>query len=162
MVTGKIVKIREGKYRYFICNFNKKTDYAHNFEEKSLRLWWDKNEINDEIIRKKETDICRKFKFLFYSFLHLTKIWCAKWKLLHSNPKTFLEKLTVSNTRQIKSVYFEKSFTQFCRRLFKNQCFLATFICLWCTLTCLCTVISRSSLRDCFFVIVIDSELMPT
>ena len=38
---------------------------------------------------------------------------------------------------------------------------LPTLICLWCTLTCLCTVISRSSLMRLLFPIVIDSALMP-
>ena len=39
---------------------------------------------------------------------------------------------------------------------------LPTLICLWCTLTCLCTVISRSSLMRLLFAIVIDSALMPS
>ena len=38
---------------------------------------------------------------------------------------------------------------------------LATLRCLWCALTCLCTVISRNPLKLLFFVIIIDSPLMP-
>ena len=36
------------------------------------------NEINDEIIERKEIDIYRKFKFLFFNFFHLAKICNAK------------------------------------------------------------------------------------
>ena len=55
----------EDKYRYFKCNFDEKTNYAHKFGEKRVLLWCDKNEINDEFIRRKETDICQKFNFYF-------------------------------------------------------------------------------------------------
>ena len=33
--------------------------------KKQVLLWCDKNEIYDEIIRRKEIDICQKFKFFF-------------------------------------------------------------------------------------------------
>ena len=57
--------------------------------KKHVLLWCDKNEIYDEIIRRKEIDIYQKFKFLFFSFFHLAKIWYAKCKFLPSNQKTF-------------------------------------------------------------------------
>ena len=84
------------------------------------------NEINDEIIERKEIDIYRKFKFLFFNFFHLAKICNAKGKLLLSNHKTFFIEtytLTLSNTRPIKFVNFKKGFAQFPGKIFKNQCF---------------------------------------
>ena len=57
--------------------------------KKHVLLWCDKNEIYDEIIRRKEIDIYQKFKFLFFIFFHLAKIWYAKCKFLPSNQKTF-------------------------------------------------------------------------
>ena len=43
VVTGKfieqlIIKISKGKYRYFKCNFNEKTNYAHSVEGKHVLL----------------------------------------------------------------------------------------------------------------------------
>ena len=61
----------EGKSTYFKCNLNEKANYAHNFHEKHFLFWCDKNEINDEIIRRKKTDIYWKFKFLFLSFFSI-------------------------------------------------------------------------------------------
>ena len=82
VVTGKfienyIIRISESKW-----NFNEKNNYVSKFDEKHVLLWY-------EIIRRKEIDIYRKFKFLFFSFLHLSKMWYAKCKLLPSNQKTF-------------------------------------------------------------------------
>ena len=76
-IKSYIIKISEGK-----CNFNEKNNYASNFDEKHDLSWY-------EIIRRKEIDIYRKFKFLFFSFFHLSKMWYAKCKLLPSNQKTF-------------------------------------------------------------------------
>ena len=72
------IKISEGKYRYFKCNFNEKKNYAHSFDEKHVLLWCDKNETNDE-----------SFEFLFFSFFGLAKIWYAKCQLSPSNQKAF-------------------------------------------------------------------------
>ena len=47
----------------------KKLIYVHNFEEKHVLLWYNKNETNDEIIRRKEIAIYWKLQFLFFSFL---------------------------------------------------------------------------------------------
>ena len=52
----------------------KKNTYANDFDEKYVLLWCDKNEINEGIIRRKEIDIYRKFRFLFFSFFHLVNI----------------------------------------------------------------------------------------
>ena len=69
VITGKfienyIIKISEGK-----GNFNEKINYASNFDERHVALWY-------EIIRRKEIDIYRKFKrlcplfFIKYLFFH--------------------------------------------------------------------------------------------
>ena len=48
--------------------FDEKINYAHTFEEKPVLLWCNKNEINDEIIGRKEIDIYRKFKFFIKKY----------------------------------------------------------------------------------------------
>ena len=76
----------------------KKLIYVHNFEEKHVLLWYNKNETNDEIIRRKEIAIYWKLQFLFFSFSHRAKIWNAKWKLLPSSQKTFfIETYTIQD-----------------------------------------------------------------
>ena len=37
-VNDYIIKINEDKYRYFKCNFDDETNYAHTFEEKYVLL----------------------------------------------------------------------------------------------------------------------------
>ena len=44
------------------CKLNEKNNYASNFDEKHVLLWY-------EINRRKEIDIYRKFKFLSFYFL---------------------------------------------------------------------------------------------
>ena len=119
MVTGKLIEQlsyqkSEGKYRYFKCNFNGKTNYAHNFDEKHVLLWFDKKEINDEIIRRKEIDIYGK---LFFSFFIWRKLDTPNVNFYLSTKKRFLQKHTLSNTRQIKFINFKHRFAQFHRKI---------------------------------------------
>ena len=52
-----------------MCNVDEKTNYAHTFEEKSVLLRYNTNEINDEMIGRNKIDIYRKFKFFLFLFI---------------------------------------------------------------------------------------------
>ena len=126
----------EGKYRYFKCNFDEKTNYAHKFGEKRVLLWCDKNEINDEFIRRKETDICRKFKFLFFSWFHRAKMWYAKCKLLPSNQQTFFIESYITDFKSYIYISIQDRLSfLISKSVLYNfaEKLLATLICLWCT-----------------------------
>ena len=62
-----ISKIGEEKYRYFKRKFDERTNSAHSFEEKPVLLRCNKNEINDEIIGRKEINIYWKFRLSFFA-----------------------------------------------------------------------------------------------
>ena len=121
-IKNYIIKISEGK-----CNFNEKNNYANHFDERHVLLWY-------KIIRGKEIDISsvenmirpmQTFTFqpkhVFYKNLHYP----------------IQERLSLLISKRVSHNFAEK--------------LLAMLICLWCTLTCLCTVISRSLLRRLFW-----------
>ena len=121
LLTNYINKISEDKCRYFKCNFDEKTNYAHNFEEKHVLLWCYKDEINDGIIRRKEIDIYGKFKFFFFIPFHLAKIWYAKCKRLPFNlTKNFHKNCSIQDRL---SLLISERLEQFQRKLIKNQYF---------------------------------------
>ena len=78
----------------------------------------------------------------------------------NSNKKHFYRNLTPSNTGQIKLVNFEKRLAKNRRKILKTQCISVYADVLMMYITCLCTVISRSSLKRLAFVIVIDYALI--
>ena len=82
--------------------------------KKNVLLWFDKKEINDEIIRSKKIDIYGK---LFFSFFIWRKCDMPIVNFYLSTRKRFLEKHTLSNTRQIKFVNFKHRFAQFHRKI---------------------------------------------
>ena len=100
------------------------------------------------------------FSFFFF---YLAKNRYAKCKLLSSNRKTiFIETYTIQCKMVFISLLISKStWHNFPEKYLKVSVFLATPICSRLTLTSLCTIICRSSLRRLVFAIVIDSALMP-
>ena len=96
-------------------------------------------------------------KILCFYFL-VFSIW-RKFDMPNANfyvrAKAFYRKLHYLIQGRLSLLISKSVFHNFAGKL------LAALICLWCTLTCLWTVISRSSLRRLFFVIVIDSALIP-
>ena len=130
---------------------------THPILTENIMTWWcDKNEINHETARRKGIDIYRKFKFLFFTFFHMAKkidtpnvnFYLTTTKRFYRNLQyPIQERLSLLNSRNFQKHFAEK--------------LPVSLICLSCTLTCLCTVISRSSLRRLFFVIVIDFALIP-
>ena len=68
LLNSYIIKIREGKYKYFQWNFNEKTNYTHNFDEKIVLLWCDKNEINGEILGERKLIFIEILSFYFLFF----------------------------------------------------------------------------------------------
>ena len=121
------IKISEGKYRYFKCNFNEKKNYAHSFDEKHVLLWCDKNETNDE-----------SFEFLFFSFIGLA---IRQMSTFTFQPKSVFYRNLHYPIQDKLSLLISKSVP----RNFADK-LMATMTCLWCTLICPCTVTSRSSL----------------
>ena len=63
------------------------------------------------------------FSWLQAMFLNNYIIKISEDKPYLPTGKIFLQKLTPSNTRQIKSVNFKKRLAQFRRKIYKNQCF---------------------------------------
>ena len=118
VVTGKltnyIIKLSEGKYRYFKCNFSERTNYTRNFEEKHVLLEERKLIFIESL----------SFHFLFLFFFF---IW-QKPDMPNVNfylltKKYFLCKLILPNTRQIKFVDLKNRSVQFRRKIFKIQGF---------------------------------------
>ena len=101
--------------------------------------------------------------FFFFSFLsHLAKIWYAKCEVLPPNRKNiFHRNLHHPIWGRLRLLKSKNVWHNFAERYAKISVFLATLIRLWRTLTSLCTVISGSSSEKLFFVIIINSTLMP-
>ena len=127
-------------------------------KKKHVLLCCEKNEI------KRKFTFCRKFTFLFLFlfFFYLAKIWYAKCKVLPFNRKNIFYRNLHHPIQGRLSLLISKSvWHNFAEKYAKISVFLATMIRLWHTLTSLCTVIYGSSLRRLFFVIIINSTLMP-
>ena len=161
LLNNFIFKISENKYRHFECNVDEKANYAHTFKEKSVLLWCNKNEINDEIIRRKETDIYRKFKFLNFFFIwpefdtpNVSFYLPTENHFYRNLHHPIQNRLSLLISKSILHNFAKKKTT-------KISVSLATLLCSLRTLTSLCTVISRNSLRRLVFAIVINSPLMP-
>ena len=107
-------------------------------------LCCEKNKIERKLI------FIESLIFFFFFFSHLTKIWCAKCKVLPSNRKNIFYRNLHHPIQGRLSLLISQSVWN-----------LAMTIRLWRTLTSLCTVISGSSLRKLFLVIIINSALMP-
>ena len=100
------------------------------------------------------------FSFLFF---HLVKILYAKCSFYLPNEKNiFYGNLNHSIPERLRLLISKGVCDNFAERFSKISVSLVTLICLWRTLTSLCTFIPTNSLRALVFVIAINSGLMPS
>ena len=125
-------------------------------KKKHVLLCCEQNKIERKLIFMKSLILF----FLFFS--HIAKIWYAKRKVLPSNRKNiFYRNLHHPIQGRLSLLIPISVLHNFAEKYAKISVFLATMICLWRTLTSLCTIISGSPLRRLFFVIIVNSALMP-
>ena len=98
--------------------------------------------------------------FFFFFFLILQKFDMPNVRFYLSTKKIY-RNLHHSIQGRLSLLISKSIWHNYAGRYATITVFPATLICLWPTLTSLCTVISGSSLRRLFFVIIINSVLMP-
>ena len=119
-------------------------------------LCCEKNKIERKLI------FIESLIFFFFFFSHLAKIWYTKCKVLPSHQKNiFYRNLHHPIQGRLILLISKNVWHNLAEKYAKISVFLATLMCLWCTLTSLCKIISGRSLRRLFFVIIINPALMP-
>ena len=136
VVTGKfienyIIRISESKW-----NFNEKNNYVSKFDEKHVLLWY-------ETVRRKI--FIESLSFYFLAFYICRKCDTPNVNFYLPTKKRFYRNLHYPIQERLSLLISKRVSHNFAEKL------LAMLICLWCTLTCLCTVISRSLLRRLFW-----------
>ena len=127
-------------------------------KKKHVLLCWEKNKIKRKLIFLESLI----FFFFFLFFLILQKFDTLNVRLYLPTERTFFNRNLHHPIPGRLSLLIPKNISHnFTEKYAKISPFPATIICLWRTLTSLCTVIPRSSLRRLFFVIIINSALMP-
>ena len=124
-------------------------------KKKHILLCCEKNKIERKLIF-----IESFFFFFFFSLSHLAKIWYAKCQVLPSNRKNiFYRNLHHPIQGRLSLLISQSVWHNFAEKYAKISVFQATMIRFWRSLTSLYAVISGSSSRRLFFVIIINSTL---